>query len=187
MSMRELTAAEKVDLMGVLETTAYIFPHMGYCQGMNYIAAVCYAYLRDAVSTLRVFLGLIHNHGLKGLFNSTVPEYHLRAFILTELVAEKFPELNKHFKKLQLNPNSFFCDWILTLFCGYFQYNNSELTLSILDNFLLDGWRAIYRVSLAIIRSLEQELLQTRDIASLLRLFDKFKYSADHHLLERAC
>ena len=44
----------------------------------------------------------------------------------------------------------------MTLFTGFFSYN---IVMPILDNFFLEGWTAIYRISLALMQVLQQNFL----------------------------
>jgi hypothetical protein len=62
-----------------------------------------------------------------------------------------------------------FCDWLMTLFCGFF--NCKDLQNQILDNFFLDGWPAIYRISLTILRKLEPELITLDDVGQIAKRF----------------
>jgi len=59
------------------------------------------------------------------------------------------PLLHQHFKKLKLDLSSLTGHWLMTLFNGYLPYS---ATLAVLDNFFLEGWPAIYRVTLAILK-----------------------------------
>jgi hypothetical protein len=50
----------------------------------------------------------------------------------------------------------------MTLFNGYLSY---KVILTVMDNFFLDGWAAIYRVSIAILKIYEQEFLKLPDMS----------------------
>jgi hypothetical protein len=49
---------------------------------MNYIAAVMNSCFQDAETTMGCLMGIVVGKGLKGLFTGSVPEYHIRSFIL---------------------------------------------------------------------------------------------------------
>lgn len=53
-------------------------------------------------------------------------------------------------------------NWLMTLFNGYLSY---KVILTVMDNFFLDGWAAIYRVSIAILKIYEQEFLKLPDMS----------------------
>jgi hypothetical protein len=44
-----------------------------------------------------------------------------------------------------------------------------------LDNFLVDGWSALYRIALAILRTLEPQILLLNDIGKVSKRFHAFK------------
>ena len=74
-----------------------MLPEIGYCQGMNYLAACFLAYLEDEELTFDIFMALIVHKRLLPLFHNGVPEYHLRNFILDKLIRQKLPRLHAHF------------------------------------------------------------------------------------------
>ena len=49
----------------------------------------------------------------------------------------------------------------MTLFAGYFPY---KLFIIVLDNFFKEGWPAIYRISLALLKMWEKEFLELNDM-----------------------
>jgi len=68
---------------------------------------------------------------------------------------------------MQVKLDMFLCDWFMTLFCGFFLWKANGLALAILDNFFLDGWPALYRISLTILKILEPELILINDIGKI--------------------
>ena len=48
-------------------------------------------------------------------------------------------------------------NWIMTLFAGYFPY---KMFIPVMDNFFREGWTAIYRISLALLKMWESELAE---------------------------
>ena len=134
---------------------------------MNYIAATLYSYLEDNEASVEIFMGLISTKKLRGLFTGSVPEYHLRAHVFQKILEDKIPILYAHFRKMQLKLDMFLCDWFMTLFCGFFLVTTNGLAHAILDNFFLDGWPALYRISLTILRILEPELILMNDIGRI--------------------
>ena len=68
--------------------TASLLPKVGYCQGMNHIANTIYKITNSVESSTEIMVGLISNFQLAGLFSDSLPEYHLRAFILHKIILE---------------------------------------------------------------------------------------------------
>ena len=163
---------ETRSLNHILQALAYVFPEIGYCQGMNYIAATLFASLKDAELTFNVFTSLLVHRSLLPLFRNQVPEFHLRNHVLSGLIKEHFPLVHAHFKRFKLELSVLTAHWLMTLFCGYLSH---KVVLAILDNFFLEGWPAIYRVSLAIVKRCQAELLALQEFTLLAQKVHKLR------------
>jgi len=51
----------------------------------------------------------------------------------------------------------------MTLFCGFFT-DNLKFCTFILDTFMEDGWAAIYRISISILKHFEAAILTANDV-----------------------
>lgn len=67
------------------------------------------------------------------------------------------PQLYAHFKKHNFKVEMFAQEWLMCFFCGYL---NQEQSAAVIDNFVLEGWPAIYRISIALLRLYEDDLLE---------------------------
>jgi hypothetical protein len=112
---------------------------------------------------------------LKPLYINGVPEYHVRHFILDHLIKEHIPDLHLYFKRLGLSSEVITGQWIMTFFCGFFNFPNN---LAILDNFFLDDWQAVFRIALALLNRFKKELMQNTDIAFVAQFFHALKDKA---------
>ena len=156
----------------ILQAIAFVLPEIGYCQGMNYIAATLFVCLKDAELTFNMFLSLLVHRNLLPLFRNQVPEFHLRNYVLSELIKEQFPQLHAHFKRFKLELSVLTAHWLMTLFCGYLSH---KVVLAILDNFFLEGWPAIYRVSLAIIKKYQQDFLSLQEFTLIAQKVQRLR------------
>lgn len=143
---------------------------------MNYLAACFLSYLEDEELTFDIFMALIVHKRLLPLFHNGVPEYHLRNYILDQLIRKQLPRLHNHFLKLNLNLEMLTSNWIMTIFCGYFP---SKILLPFLDNFFYEGWTAVYRFSLTMLGLWEEEFLKLNDIAFISRLVHSLREEFD--------
>ncbi len=62
----------------------------------------------------------------------------------------------------------------MTFFCGFFS-RNSSLSFAVLDNVMVDGWSAVYRISIALLRYLESNLLKAKDIGQVSEQINNFR------------
>ncbi|TNV87023.1 hypothetical protein FGO68_gene8905 [Halteria grandinella] len=66
------------------------------------------------------------------------------------------PDLAKHFATLEITPDLFLIDWMLTLFS---QVVEMDIVSRIWDNFLLDGEIFALRTALALLKCRESQLM----------------------------
>lgn len=56
-----------------------------------------------------------------------------------------------------MTPDYFTSKWIMTLFACFLPY---DVLPPIFDMFLLDGWRAVFRIGIALLREMESSMMQ---------------------------
>jgi hypothetical protein len=83
---------------------------------------------------------------------------------LDRIIQLNLPKIHYHFKKHGLKVEMFATEWFITLFSVILP---PEMAASVLDNFMLEGWSAMYRISVALLRLHETELLKTSSIYEL--------------------
>ena len=77
---------------------------MDYCQGLNYLASTFYKVIGSGHLTFEFLTEYIKQNNLKGMYVAKVYEYHLRNFMLKELMRAKLPDIWTHVsKKMQIN------------------------------------------------------------------------------------
>jgi len=150
-------------LANILKAVSVYASVVGYCQGMNYVAAILLVE-SDAKESARVrearvfglLCGFIVNLDMKDLWRPGVPQLKLRIFQFDRLLQQTEPHLAAHFKHIGLNPDFFASQWFLTLL----SYNvPAEQLVRVWDLLLTDGWKTIFRVGIAILQSIEPTLV----------------------------
>jgi len=73
-----------------------------------------------------------------------------------------------HLEGQGMHPTMYATEWFMTMFCRGF---NFELVMRVWDVFLVEDFKIVFRVALALIKNVEKELLVAsfEDIMSLLR------------------
>lgn len=94
---------------------------------------------------------------MQHLYLPGVPELHLKNFQMSHLIRVKCPKLFNHLKHIQMTTDYFTSKWIMTVFANSLPFNAIPY---IFDNLLQDGWVSVYRIGIAILRSIEPILLQ---------------------------
>ncbi|VDO90306.1 unnamed protein product, partial [Schistosoma mattheei] len=88
---------------------------IGYCQGMNFIAAVALLFLRkeDAFWCL---IAILERFLPENYFNSGLIDAQVDQLVLKEIVNEKLPRLSSHLKRLGIDISAVTLNWFLAVF-----------------------------------------------------------------------
>ena len=147
----------KLILINVLSCLAFIRPEIGYCQGMNFIAGALIELIEEEEKIFWIFLSFIDNIDMNLLYLKNMPDYSIRVFQLNYYIKLYFPNLFNHFKRNQITPDIIFSKWILTIFANYLPF---ETCYKIWDLFILDKWKAIFRISTILLDTMKDKLIQ---------------------------
>ena len=147
----------KLILINVLSCLAFIRPEIGYCQGMNFIAGALIELIEEEEKIFWIFLSFIDNIDMNLLYLKNMPDYSIRVFQLNYYIKLYFPNLFNHFKRNQITPDIIFSKWILTIFANYLPF---ETCYKIWDLFILDKWKAIFRISIILLDTMKDKLIQ---------------------------
>ena len=147
----------KLFLINILSALAFIRPEIGYCQGMNFIAGALIDLIEEEEKVFWIFLSFIDNIDMNLLYLKNMPDYSIRLFQLNYFIKLYFPDLFNHFKKSQITPDLIFSKWILTIFANYLPF---DTLYKIWDLFIIDKWKAIFRISIILLDTMKEKLLR---------------------------
>ena len=85
-------------------------------------------------------------------------------------------------RSIQMTPDYLTSKWFMTIFACFLPY---ALITPIFDMFLLEGWRAVFRIGVALLRVLEPELIRM-DMVEMCQYFRdtvRSEIVADQHEL----
>ena len=143
-------------------------PRVGYCQGMNRLAAVALLFLveEDAFWCLVAIVEMVMPPDYYG---QNLMGAHVDQYVLKELLQEKLPTLYAHFERYDIELSLF--SWFLTCFIDNIPV---PVFLRIWDVFLYEGSKVLFRFALAFLKYHEVNLLSLHDSMALnqyLRVF----------------
>ncbi|KAK1930798.1 TBC1 domain family member 2A [Phytophthora citrophthora] len=159
------------ELRRVLQAYSLRNPAVGYCQSMNFLAAV-----------------LLQNMGeeeafwvLAAIVEELTPQYHTRTMtgsradqrVFSDLVTQKLPVLANHLQMLGVDFEPFTLKWFLCLFLNTLPF---EPVMRIWDVFFCEGSHVLLRVGLVLLK-LNQPRIMACDDA--LDVYEMFKVSHD--------
>lgn len=146
--------ARQKSLRRILLAYSNLDASLGYCQGMNFIAAHILDHVSDETDAFWMFVAILRRtrnlfcDGLKGFFQATE--------LFDELFKQVLPDLFNHFQMERLSSKMFLTAWFHTLFV----FGDPAVVARIWDNLLLGGSEVAIRCALAYIILLKDELMQ---------------------------
>ncbi|CAK6442372.1 unnamed protein product [Pipistrellus nathusii] len=160
-------------LRNVLLAFSWRNPDIGYCQGLNRLAAVALLYLEqeDAfwclVAIVEVFMP--RDYYTKTLLGSQVDQRVFR-----DLLSEKLPRLHAHLEQHRVDCALITFNWFLVVFVDSVA---SDVLFRIWDAFLYEGPKVIFRFALALLKFREEEILRLQDSTSIFQYLRSFTRS----------
>ncbi|KAL0968912.1 hypothetical protein UPYG_G00273610 [Umbra pygmaea] len=157
-------------LRNVLLAFSWRNPDIGYCQGLNRLAAIALLYLdqEDAfwclITIVEVFMP--RDYYTKTLLGSQVDQR-----VFKDLLSEKLPRLQAHFDIHKVDYSLITFNWFLVLFVDSV---NSDLLFKIWDSFLYEGPKIIFRFALALFKYKEEEFLKLQDSMAIFKYLRYF-------------
>ena len=148
----------------------------GYVQGMGFIAAVFLTYM-DEESSFFMLHSLMKKYELEGFYLPGFPELKKTFYILLNLEKKFIPKIYELFKKEGMIPSMYASEWFICLFSRNLEFQN---LVRIFDVFLLEGYKVIYRFSLAFLKLKENEFLKGKDgLASIMQTINQCLENVD--------
>ena len=129
-------AKEELQLFRILMAFAYVKPCVGYCQGMNFLAAVLLKTSNTEEIAFWLLLSLMQKWDMENMYVPGVPDLALREYQMNHYMRNLLPDLYSHFRKVGVTNGFFISRWFITLFSTYIELDS---LLRIWDCFFLDG------------------------------------------------
>lgn len=143
-------------------------PAVGYCQGLNFVAATLLSIV-DEQSAFVIFCGLLER--LPADLYSSDPEALARCRMVEQdrvrtALANDRPHLSRHMDALEMDFNLFLPRWLTCLFASVLGF---KATQRLWDHVLgLGGGDAVPRLALALLTRAESQVLTTTDLIGAL-------------------
>lgn len=161
-------------LRDILLSYSMLNPSLGYCQGLNFIAAELLKVLQDKKEALFLLSVIIENYLPVDFYSSSTEALRIDLCVLNHLIMNQLPDLDKHLKRLQTSCDSVTSQWLL----GLFTYAVPTSTLYwIWDCFFIYGAEMLFRVSLAILNLMKPTLLKTYEEIHFIETIQLLKSS----------
>ncbi len=157
-------------LKNILHAASLRLWDVGYCQGMNFLAATIFLLTRDEERAFDLFLSLLLRYNIAEYYRPTFPRLSVASFQMDVFVEAFLPAVHGALARFGLTAEYYAMQWFLTLYA----YDlDQEVVWCIWDMFLLSGWRIIFQVGLALLETAQDEIL-TLDYDHTLRYLKNF-------------
>ena len=135
-------------LYKVLSAYSKYNKNVGYVQGMGFLAAVFLIYM-DEESSFYMLHSLMKKYKLEGLYYDNFPDLKKKCFVLLNMQKKYINKLYNIFQRDGIVPTMYASSWFISLFARTVDFN---IAVRILDCFFLEGFKVIYRISLALFK-----------------------------------
>lgn len=161
-TFNECKNLSKDTLRKILIAFAVTHPEIGYCQSLNFIAAVLLVVLGDepAFHTLCI---IVEDFLPNDYYTSGMHGFRVDLELFNSILQERTPEVWKHATKLHHEWMLTASGWLLTIFSNSFPI---PTVLRIWDAFLVEGPKIVYRVAVGFLRMNHDKFLACTKLAT---------------------
>eukprot|EP01134_Creolimax_fragrantissima_P006793 CFRG6793T1 len=152
-------------LRNVLTAQAVNVASVGYCQGLNFLAALLLLVTNNEEKSFHI-LSVVVDEKLAGYYTSSMDGLILDLKVLTAIIAERLPVLSAHFEANDVDLGPLITPWLISVFVLNAPFHT---VLRIWDSFLAEGVKVLFRVCIAIFQMNEAGLLKMKDRDVLFR------------------
>ncbi|CAJ1374899.1 unnamed protein product [Effrenium voratum] len=168
-------APGRTELSQVLQAAVLAEPMVGYCQGMNFVAATLLLHVGSPCEAFWLLLALMEGYHFRYVFAPSVPLLPLRCFQFAGLVRKLLPRLWRHLREDGHSLEIFAHQCVLTLFSYTLE---PDLLAHVYDVFFLLGWKAFFQmIGVSLLAFLEDKLL-----GMCLEDISRFLHQCKRHL-----
>lgn len=138
---------------------------VGYCQGLNRLAAIALLFMTEE-DAFWCLVAVVEYIMPRDYYSRTLEASQVDQRVLKDLMAEKLPRLSTHLEANKVDLSLFTFNWFLTVFVDTIP---AETYLYIWDVFLYEGNKVLFRFALAIFKICEAEILAQEDYMAINR------------------
>ena len=163
-------------LFRVLSNYSKFNKQLGYVQGMGYLVALFLLYMNEE-SSFYMLHSFVKNYGFEGLYSAGFPELKKKFYVLLNLEKKLIPRIYEILKRDDIYISIYASEWFLCLFAKDLKPN---VLVRIFDIFLFEGYKVIYRLSLAFLKMKEKQFISNKkgifySMNTIKSLFDDIK------------
>ncbi|KAF2284844.1 hypothetical protein P3X46_012104 [Hevea brasiliensis] len=164
-------------LRRVLVAYSFRDSDVGYCQGLNYVAALLLLVMKTEEDAFWMLAVLLENVLVNDCYTNNLSGCHVEQRVFKDLLVKECPRIAAHLEELEFDVSLVATEWFLCLFSKSLP---SETTLRVWDVLFFEGAKVLFHVALAIFKMKEEELLLTHHVGDVINILQK----TTHHLFD---
>ncbi|KAL8045528.1 hypothetical protein ABFX02_08G120100 [Erythranthe guttata] len=164
-------------LRRVLVAYSFRDSDVGYCQGLNYVAALLLLVMKTEEDAFWMLAVLLENVLFNDCYTYNLSGCHVDQRVFRDLLAKKCPRIATHLEGIDFDVSLVCTEWFLCLFSKSLP---SETTLRVWDILFYEGANVLFNVALAIFKMNEEELLVTHQVGDVINVIQR----TTHHLFD---
>ncbi|ORX38703.1 rab-GTPase-TBC domain-domain-containing protein [Kockovaella imperatae] len=156
-------------LRNVLLAYSWHNPSVGYCQGMNMLAATLLLTHPDEEQAYWTLVAIVERLLPAAFFSPDLHGSRVDQMVLDDLVAQYAPKVHAKLVELGIDLASITFGWFLSLFTDCLPV---ETLFRVWDVFFVEGHDALFRIALAILKLNEPDLLAADSVSDLFAIIN---------------
>lgn len=155
------TKEGQASLRRVLVGYSFRDSDVGYCQGLNYVAALLLLVMKTEEDAFWMLAVLLEDVLVNDCYTTNLSGCHVEQRVFKDLLIKHCPKLCAHLEDVEFDVSLVATEWFLCLFSKSLP---SETTLRVWDILFYEGTSVLFRVALAIFKMKEEELILTQHV-----------------------
>lgn len=151
--------------------------YVGYCQGLNYVAALLLLVMKTEEDAFWMLAVLLENVLVNDCYTNNLSGCHVEQRVFQDLLTQKYPRIAAHLEALEFDVSLVATEWFLCLFSKSLP---SETTMRVWDVLFYEGAKVLFHVALAIFKMKEDELLLTHHVGDVINILQR----TTHHMFD---
>ncbi|KAG8364471.1 hypothetical protein BUALT_Bualt18G0000800 [Buddleja alternifolia] len=157
-------------LRRVLVAYSFRDSDVGYCQGLNYVAALLLLVMKTEEDAFWMLSILLENVLVSDCYTNNLSGCHVEQRVFKDLLTKKCPRIAAHLEALEFDVSLVCTEWFLCLFSKSLP---SETTLRVWDLLFYEGAKVLFNVALAIFMMNEDELVMTHQVGDVINVIQR--------------
>ncbi|XP_010534266.1 PREDICTED: growth hormone-regulated TBC protein 1 [Tarenaya hassleriana] len=150
---------------------------VGYCQGLNYVAALLLLVMKTEEEAFWMLAVLLENVLVNDCYTNNLSGCHVEQRVFKDFLTKKCPRIATHLEDIGFDVSLVATEWFLCLFSKSLP---SETTLRVWDVLFYEGAKVLIHVALAMFKMKEDALLLTHQVGDVINILQK----TTHHLFD---